>query len=809
MRKYLILIFIFLSLNTFAAGKLETFDNAKLAGKSIVFAVHRQYAKSHHNTDTMAQTKEVSAGLWSKQAGDSSLVRLDFDAAGKVKKTDILLSTNTGTIRDPDVSFDAKKVVFSMRKNDKDDFHIYEIDLASGKVKQLTKIADACDIDPIYLPTGEIVFASSRAAKYCGCNRHIMCNLYRMNPDGSNIIQIGNSIEFEHNPSVMRDGRILYTRWEYVDRNFGGAQALWTCNPDGTRHALYWGQETSNPSLNGVQMPNSSKVAAILSICHDRPWGALVVIDRSVGIEGEKSVLKIYPKSARERIGREKNITEKWGDAMWPLKLKYEDPCPLSENLILVSRYMCERDVYNTPAMGLFLVDLQSDEEQLVAHFNDPEDEAVHAAAKTMQSRKNMKEQIGVFTPKLIAPRQAASIADQRGYDNEKSYVYVSNVYEGTHMKGISKGDIKYLRVIENAPKYSWSAGGWANDGEQAPAMNYEDYAIKIDLGIVKVEDDGSAYFEVPSDKFIYLQALDKDKNMLQSMRSGLVVLPGEISSCTGCHESRYSPPPTLSKQSKALHKAPQKLVKSSISDKPFSYIKMVQPIWDKYCMDCHDIGGSARVCLAKDRGLIFNKSYLELFNKKCLTVVGAGGNAVQEANTWGAKHSVIIEHLQNRHSDTRVPQKDIDIVRTWIDLNAPYYPTHDSAYPKNLGGRSPLTFAELKEISTLSKCKDFPTKGWITNKTYKSELVCFDRPEASDILEKVKKGSNEYNRILEIIKLGAERLKNRPRGDMEGFVGEPIDIFRSERAKKFQELEAHCRRAVNNGEKFYDPEKL
>ncbi len=790
----------------FADGALEVYKTPKLAGKSIVFTTHRQYGKSHHNTDTMFQNGEVGSNLWDRSAGGSKLVLASFDKDGNPElKT--LVEAPDGIIRDPDISFDAKKVVFSMRRNKADSFKIYVYDLQSGKTDQLTKLEDSSDLEPIWLPTGEIVFSSTRAAKYCGCNRHIMCNLYRMNPDGSNILQIGNSIEFEHAPSVMRDGRILYTRWEYVDRNFGGAQGLWTCNPDGTRHALYWGQETSNPSIGGVQMPDSSKVVSVLASCHDRPWGALVLIDRNVGIEGEKSVLKIFPKDARHLIGREKTLTEKWGDAMWPIRIKYEDPYPVSENLVLVSRYVREGDPLNPPPMGLWLVDFSDDSETLVAKIEDKELQKVWDAAKDNGARMRAKEFMGVFSAKPVSARKAAVIADQRGSSTDKSYVYISDVYEGTHMKGIKRGDIKYIRVVENAPKLSWSARGWSNDGEQAPAMNYEDYAIKVDLGVVEVEKDGSAYFEVPSDKFVYFQALDKDKNMLQSMRSGLVVLPGEISSCTGCHESRYSPPPTMSTPSLALRKPPQ--VPRGAPEtfgKAFDYMKMIQPIFDKHCMDCHDAGNDTGLTLSRDKGLVFNRSYMDLHSKKLINVVGAGPNAVQEANTWGAKHSVLMSKLDGTHNGVKLSDSERDAIRLWIDLNAPYYATHDSAYPANLAGRSPLTFEELKELAKLSG-NDGILKSHA--RAYKTELVSFDRPQTSEILKKFKKGSPEYARALEIIGAGARRLKERPRADMENFRGMPIDEWRAQRYEKFRQLELLCRKAVDEGGIVHDPQKL
>ena len=489
----------------------------ELAGKSVVFVERKQFPQDHHNTANIFQLGEINEGAWNACAGNSAMYKADFDSSGNLAAIRKLVSSKDGIVRDPEISFDAKKIVFSMRENLGDSYGIYELDLPSGKFVRLTRVAEACDIDPAYLGDGSIVFASTRAAKYCGCNRHIMCNLYKMDPDGANIVQIGNSIEFEHMPHVLRDGRILYTRWEYVDRNFSGAQGLWTCNPDGTAHALYWGQETKQPCLNAVQMPESTTVAAILGSCHNIAWGALAVIDRKIDVEGEKSVVKIFPPEARKLIDKPGDV---FADSMNALKIKYEDPEPVSEKLVLVSRTLSE----GTRKMGLFLVDVDSGAEKLVVESDG---------------------ELGIFDAKVVSKRPLPqSSAERRSWERgAKSFVYVGDVYEGTHMKGVKRGDIKWLRVVQDHFKLTFSPGWWENEGSQAPAMNFDDYDRKEPLGVVPVRDDGSAFFEVPSDKFVYLQALDKNGDMVQTMRSGFVALPGEIVSCAGCHESRFRLP--------------------------------------------------------------------------------------------------------------------------------------------------------------------------------------------------------------------------------------------------------------------------
>ncbi|MFW6171635.1 MAG: hypothetical protein ACODAD_14190, partial [Planctomycetota bacterium] len=87
---------------------------------------------------------------------------------------------------------------------------------------------------------------------------------------------------------VLPDGRIIYDRWEYVDRNFGDAQGVWVTNPDGSNHALYWGNNTNSPGavLDARAIPNTERFIATFSSCHDRPWGALAVVDRRLGLAG-------------------------------------------------------------------------------------------------------------------------------------------------------------------------------------------------------------------------------------------------------------------------------------------------------------------------------------------------------------------------------------------------------------------------------------------------------------------------------------------------------------------------------------------
>jgi Tol biopolymer transport system component len=149
----------------------------------ILFVTRHQYQNEHGTEATMYQTGEINTHCFQ---GASALKTLNI-VSGKVTT---LLSSSTGVIRDPEVHFDGKKILFSMRKDIQDDYHLYEIDVDGSALKQLTFAPQVSDIQPIYLPDETIVFSSTRDPKYIPCQRHLMANLFKMNSDGSNIHQI-------------------------------------------------------------------------------------------------------------------------------------------------------------------------------------------------------------------------------------------------------------------------------------------------------------------------------------------------------------------------------------------------------------------------------------------------------------------------------------------------------------------------------------------------------------------------------------------------------------------------------------------
>jgi len=807
--------------------------NPLVCGQPLLFVVRPQYRPDHHNTETMFQTGEINTGSF-QGGGALKVLHVCRQARNAVEcRVQTLLEVPEGIIRDPEVHFDGGKIIFSLRRNIEDDYHLYEINADGTGLKQLTFAAGVTDIDPLYLPDDSIAFSSTREPKYCMCNRHIMANLFRMEADGANIHQIGKSTLFEGHAALMPDGRILYDRWEYVDRNFGDAQGLWTCHPDGTNHAVYWGNNTPSPggvidarpipgppaiadcglriadcgsalrpSLSSENSqfavrnsPFGPQVLCVFGSCHDRPWGALAIIDRCLGMDGRAPVVRTWPAEAIHLVRDPGTANGAW-DAFLGVTPKYEDPYPLSDKY-----FLCSRMTGRGEQMGIYLLDVFGNETLL--HVEEP----------------------GCFDPMPLGPRpRPPVIPSHRDFDHQEGYFYVHDVYQGTHMQGVQRGTVKFLRVVESPEKRFWTGPAWNGQGQEAPAMNWHDFNNKRILGTVPVEEDGSAYFAVPSDTFVYFQLLDGNGMMVQSMRSGTLVQSGERLGCIGCHEDRRTAPPLWrmadggwrnqpevqgpkseirnpkSPVLLALRRPPSQLNGWYGPPRLFSYVAEVQPVFDKHCVRCHDYGQEAgqKLNLAGDRNLAFNTSYSELWQKGYIQVVGAGPAEVQPAYSWGSHASRLVEVIRQGHYDVSLDPESFDRLVTWIDINAPYYPTYASAYPDNLYGRSPLDKAQVERLSQLLGV-NLGDQGQVTQ-------ITFDRPELSPGLAKfTDRNDPNYREALAILRAGRERLARRPRADMPGFQPGAVDQRREEKYVLRQQIERRNREAIRRGEKVYD----
>ena len=209
-----------------------------------------------------------------------------------------LIEDPKGVIRDPDVSYDGKRILFSWKKDDrKDDYHLYEMDIATNKIRQLTDGLGHADYEGIYLPNDDIIFNSTRCVQIVDCWWTEVSNLYIMNKDGKYMRRISFDQVHTNYPQVMDDGRVIYTRWDYNDRGQLYPQPLFQMNIDGTGQTELYGNNSWFPTtiMHARGIPGSSKIIAIFSGHHTRQRGKLGIIDPSRGRQEAEGAKLIAP----------------------------------------------------------------------------------------------------------------------------------------------------------------------------------------------------------------------------------------------------------------------------------------------------------------------------------------------------------------------------------------------------------------------------------------------------------------------------------------------------------------------------------
>ena len=479
---------------------------------------------------------------------------------------------------------------------------------------------------------------------------------------------------------------------------------------------------------------------------------------------------------------------------------------------ILVSRMLAA----GSREMGLFVVDVFGNE--VLLHQESP----------------------GCFEPMPLAARPRPPVIPQQADPAaEDGTFYVYSVYRGARMETVQPGTVKAIRVVEAPAKLSYPPpghGDWnaPRDGEShhPTAVNWNHYNTKRVLGTVPVEPDGSAHFRAPAGRFLYFQLLDERGMLVQSMRSGTTLQPGERQGCVGCHDYRSTA--AAGDLPLALRRAPSTLRPWHGPPRDFSYVAEVQPVLDRQCVRCHDYGQTApTVNLSGDLGVVFNASYVALMArspdvwtppvsgemKPLVSSIGAGPVPVVGPYSWGSHRSRLVDLLQAGHEQVRLSPEELDRIITWIDLNAPYYPDHVDYYTGNTFGRSPLDHAQLLRLGQLVLTapggKDL---GWNAVNNYtgsplgqrmvSGELpIDFTRPELSACLRAFPDPADgSYREALALIRAGQERLTQHPRADMPGCVPCEADRQRLDYYAQRRRVDEQNREAIRQGGKAYDP---
>ncbi len=746
------------------------------------------------------------------------------DKGGDLK---CIFDAEKGMITTANLSYDGRQVIFAMRRgghvasnpvahiedisrytDEASNYHIFRINIDGTGLQQLTHGANN-NLDPCWLPDGGIGFISDRKPAYAYCYVVTSPVLYRMNGDGSKQMRLSANYLMDFTPSVLNDGRLIYTRWEYVDRAACPIQSLWAINPDGTGLSGFYGNRVISPGtfMDAQPIPNTNSVIVTVTNHNGPCRGAIAAIDPAKGANAKESVRNLTPELDiyAHRIGG-----GPYGNGMLDTGIRgqYEKPFAIDENRFMVSKG------------GVIQIrDFDANAASLLAP----------------------KDGMGFYSPQPIRARPMPPVVAGKFRDNLPSdgsvtggwaTLFMQDVYNGLE-PAVKRGDIKQIAVVQEVEKSTHTPqNNTRPDGQgmrniavfgfQFPLVSCgATYAPKKVWGYADVAADGSAGFKVPAEVPIYFLALDGEGRAVQRMRSFTHLMPGEVQGCVGCHADRNSVMSSAGGRPK-VHGQPQDLRPPAWGVKGFSYAEVVQGVFDRNCISCHNERKQAgNVDLTGDMTDFFNVSYDVLCRTGTLgqdkwllhgtpsgaeydklrgmspwvewiwTINGAETNILDIApRRWGSPASKLTEIIRSGHPDkagkpqVNVPDEDRRRVYLWMDLNIPYYGTSSSNHKTQLGSRRMLPEnldATLSEVAS-RRCVQCHQAG-IPRKFYTRAMNPQNNNFLLAPLAKDAGGTQQcgkaifpsaddpdYQKILRTFDPIHALLKERPRADMPEF---------------------------------------
>jgi hypothetical protein len=571
----------------------------------------------------------------------------------------------TGKFSGLELNYSGADLLFAAT-TDADVWHVFRFNLVTKQLEQLTDGSDD-DFDPHQLPSGRIVFTSTRRGGVGRCvltPMSLTYTLHSMEPDGSDIVCLSYHETNEWAPTVSHTGKIAYTRWDYVDRHWGTAHHFWECFPDGRdprnlhgNYPLPWSAmpEGVQPADYGRRdldliygrvlrpdveisfrpVPDSPKYTATAVGHHEGFSGSLVLLDPRVPDDGKMSQLKrITPEYSFPEV--EPGGTYTYGTA-WPLSEDFY-LCNYNFGLYLLDRFG-NRDVVYDPGPGAYRV-------------RDP----FPLRARPLPPATSVRTWQGGRTARP---------------DHHRAVISVMNVYASDAAGKLPEGvKVKWLRIVQVIPQM---LDDWFSLESVSQISFATDSIGRLPLGIVPVEEDGSVYCEAPVGKAIYFQLLDEKGMAVHSMRSATYVHPGEHLSCLGCHEDKWRGSPPPSSRPLALQRPPSKLVPEVASGAlPFNYIQLVKiPVFDKKCVPCHakhpQAPDMSYASLARN-----DRAFSQPGEHNALSWIGVGGSRTTPGK-FGAHASGLMQALTTKpqHKDLELTPDEWRRITLWLDLNS------------------------------------------------------------------------------------------------------------------------------------------
>jgi hypothetical protein len=582
----------------------------------VVFATRLGYDDPHWyaNIGYYCDDENHKAYAGNGKPDESGLYLLNT-ATGRI---DLLLDARGGSIRDPHVHYDGRTILFSYRRSGTDFYNLHEIQADGSGLRRITQ-GPYDDYEAIYLPDDDIVFVSTRSKRWVGCWMTQVGTLFRCDRQGGNIRPLSFNIEHDNTPAVLPDGRILYTRWEYVDRSQVGYHQLWAMNPDGTAVTAHFGNQQHYPLyIDAKPIPGSDALLLIDSPGHG-------------STDHRGYVCTISVQYGPDDVRGSRRIANKWG---------CNDPAPVGKDAFLVA----------------------SQKQVLLGTYDGNLTPVV-----TYKGGANVHEPI----PVTQRPRERI-LTDRTNPASTTGRMLLANVYNGRNMEGVRPGDVRKLLVLEILPKPVNFSGG----------MDLTSYlgtfTLERVLGAVPVESDGSAYFEVPAGRPVFFVALDANDLSVKRMQSFTSIMPGEVLGCVGCHEPRtQTPTSTATAVSLAARRTASRITPFQGLPDVLDFRRDIQPILNAQCVRCHSYEDpQGHAVLTDDLGVSWSISYYTLVAAGQVAD-GRNGFGNQKPRTIGSSASGLMHKIDGSHYDVTVTPEQWRTIWLWLESGAPYAGTY------------------------------------------------------------------------------------------------------------------------------------
>jgi len=665
----------------------------------------------------------------SRPGGDICILENPFSVDGKGQKVTTIINNQLGLghIRGIDLHWDGDKVVFGYARQpdwhtdprfdtwpipgygERDighelrltqkPIHIFEINVDGSGLHQVTDHDFWSDLDPAYMPNGDIVFVSERCGFSLQCNNgphhdETSCNLYSVRPDGTGMRWLSYNKDGDYQPHVFNDGTIGYCRWEYQERDWAQIQSVWYLRPDGTGADALFKQHIDNPWAfqNTREIPMTTdgdrKFVSIAAAHHTLACGPVCILSPNRGLNDVSAIEIVTPGVLPPEGGmsgipvKESGCVEDGGYYMYPW--------PLSDKFFLAAYTYSKDPPPGGPAnargadekgYGLYLIDVFGNKELIYKDTNI-------SSSFPMPLRARPR-------PPIIPNTCNPELGDQ-------ALCTVSNVADG--VDGVDPGEIKYIRVARRIGwPYTKESGGqrYEVDGSSW-GLNW---APALVFGEVPIDENGNASFYVPSNVSVYFQLLDANKQEIKRMRSFISFQPGESRGCTGCHETRAMVPANIPKTMAMSKKPAIPTPPPWGTERCINYLTDIQPVLDRNCVSCHSglkpaagfdfSGGLMPPVPMKGLHRSFNfdglnRSYRTIIENHLVSYSNKRdpASAIAQTRQFGSSQSKLIEAILrgpcSSHINIKPGDEDWYRLVTWIDANAQYHDRFVNSRPKN-----------------------------------------------------------------------------------------------------------------------------